>query len=112
MIKNAYLIYDAKLNGFSDRDPMFARTDGEAIRAFQQAALTEGHEFNRWAHDFSLIRVGTLSTETGHLEAQPHNDLGTARYWADLAHKDETVLGDRLENHVINFATAQQEEAS
>lgn len=91
MIKNAYMIYDAKLGGFTERDPIFARTDGEAIRSFQAAALTEGHEFNRWGHDFSLVRIGTIDTQTAHLEAQPHNDLGTARYWADLAQADSTL---------------------
>lgn len=54
--QNVYTVYDSKSESYSP--PFLARTHGEAIRSFEQAARTEKHQFNEHAEDFTLFHLG------------------------------------------------------
>jgi len=74
---NVYAIYDNKVQ--AHLTPFFARTNGEAIRMFAHAVNREDTDFNRWANDYCLYRIGEWDPETGHLVAAGTNEnLGLA----------------------------------
>lgn len=76
-----YTVYDAKIAAYMH--PFVARQDGEAQRMFQQAALSEGHQFNQNGSDFTLFRIAEWDDQTARYEQldAPY-PLGTALEFA------------------------------
>ena len=65
-MENIYAIYDVKAEQFLP--PFFAKTNGVAIRMFEQAANDQQHDFNKYAEDYSLFKIGTWNPEDATIE--------------------------------------------
>lgn len=77
MILHIYGIYDNKVEAYNT--PFFARSNGEAIRMFANAVNQEGSDFNRWANDYCLYRIGSFNADTGEIIDTTHKEnLGLA----------------------------------
>lgn len=77
MIHKAFSVYDSKAEAFIL--PFYALTTGLAIRSFEEAANKEGHDFQKYAADYTLFEIGTYDTTTGLSEnLTAHINLGTA----------------------------------
>ena len=63
MILRVYTIYDSKVEAY--KTPFFARTHGEAIRMVTDAVFTDGHEFAKYAEDYTLFYMCEYDDETG-----------------------------------------------
>ncbi len=50
-------------------EPFCGSTMQVAIRGFQEACTTEGHQFRKFPEDYSLWHVGSFDPELGVLEA-------------------------------------------
>lgn len=77
MILKMFTVYDSKAEAFLQ--PFYAQTTGVAIRIFTAAANDAGHDFNRYAGDYSLFEIGEFDQQSGTLyplEAQ--ENLGLA----------------------------------
>lgn len=80
MILKKFSVYDVQAASYLT--PFFAPTSGLAIRSFMEAANTEGHNFKRYAADYTLFELGSFDDATGRsteLDA-PHNH-GTALHF-------------------------------
>ncbi len=77
MILKIYSVFDSKAEAFLQ--PFYQTTTGLAIRAFETAANEEGHNFQKYAGDYTLFELGEFEQDTGIfiILAAPHN-LGTA----------------------------------
>lgn len=71
-----YSIYDAKA-GFYNK-PFLARTKGEALRMFQQAANDTQTQIGLYPEDFILYEIGTFNDLTGDIAHETHISLGKA----------------------------------
>jgi len=71
-----YTIYDSKA-GFYNR-PFTARTKGEALRLFQQAANDKTTQIGEYPEDFILFEIGSFDDLTGNLAHESHISLGKA----------------------------------
>lgn len=58
MLIKIFTVHDSKAEAFIQ--PFFAQTTGLATRSFEQAANETGHDFNRYAGDYSLFELGTF----------------------------------------------------
>jgi hypothetical protein len=58
-----FSVYDKAINAFVQ--PFYARTKGEAIRSFTEAANDEKHQFNRHSNDYSLMHLGEFDDNSG-----------------------------------------------
>lgn len=67
MILKAYSVYDSKAGVYAQ--PVFYRNDGEAIRAFSNAANLPEHPFCANAEDFTLFEIGDYDDITGNMAA-------------------------------------------
>jgi len=56
-------VYDSKVKQYSHLIP--SRTVEEAIRGFKAASAKEGSDFNQFAEDYSLWKLGEFDQETG-----------------------------------------------
>lgn len=65
MIHGVYTVHDNKAQAFLQ--PFFSKTDGEAIRMFQDICGDSNHLFHRHAHDFHLYRLGSYDDVSGSL---------------------------------------------
>jgi len=81
-----YTIYDSKA-GYYTR-PFTARTKGEALRMFQQAANDVQTQVGQYPEDFILFEIGTWDDITGNIEHQAHISLGKA---LDYVEKDRKL---------------------
>lgn len=88
-MKLVYETYDSKSGLYSEH--RFFNTDGEAIRAFQTAAMQEGTDFHNWAADFTLFKVGTFDNLTGDFDGHEKINMGTALHWRTAAENDRTL---------------------
>ena len=72
-----FSIYDSKAEAYLQ--PIYALATGAALRSFEAAANDEGHDFHRFAGDYTLFEIGTFDQHSGLLEIlkAPIN-LGTA----------------------------------
>lgn len=59
-------VYDTKSKMHTQ--PVPCRTIEEGIRSFKATVLTEKHDFNTFAEDYSLWQIGTFDQESGHIE--------------------------------------------
>lgn len=72
-----FTVYDEKAEAYLD--PKFCNSVGEMVRAFAHAASSEGHDFNRFASDFTLFFIGEWDPRTGEFTPSPtKQSLGTA----------------------------------
>lgn len=63
LIATLFSVYDSKAEHFL---PPFASHNAEtAKRQFQYSAQSEGHEFNTFASDYTLMEVGTFDASKG-----------------------------------------------
>lgn len=63
MIINAYAVYDSKAEAYMQ--PIFYKTEGEALRAFTNACKLPEHPFHENAEDFTLFQLGDFDDTTG-----------------------------------------------
>lgn len=77
MLRKIYSIRDSAARCFTP--PFVCITDGEALRAFTDAANSKSHYVGQHPGDYSLFRIGTFDDSTGVItpEAALHN-LGLA----------------------------------
>lgn len=73
---NIYSVHDSKAEAYLT--PLFAPTDGVALRMFVQAAQEEGHQFNKHAADFTLFKIGSFDQITGMIDGQVPETIGNA----------------------------------
>lgn len=70
-----YTVHDQKAEAFL---PCFqAPTDGIAERSFKDLVNQDGHQFSRYAEDYTLIRVACIDDSTG--VVTPENPLTIAQ---------------------------------
>jgi hypothetical protein len=71
-----YTVYDSKAAWY--RQPFYARTRGEAIRAFEEAANDKQTQVGLHPEDFVLYEVGAFDDLTGQIDGSDHTSLGKA----------------------------------
>lgn len=72
-----YSVYDSKAGAYIT--PIYAVTDGVAIRMFQEAATDENHDFYKYAGDFTLFKLGEWNEIAGTITPYPSKqNMGTA----------------------------------
>lgn len=77
MIRNVYSIFDSKAGIYTP--PFHCITDGEAIRAFSDAANSKDHYVGRHPGDYTLMKIGTFDDQSGHYQRVDHfGNLGVA----------------------------------
>lgn len=62
MKRTVFAVYDSKAAAFLQ--PFFSQTRGVAVRSFGAAVQDTGHDFNRYAGDYTLFELGTFDEET------------------------------------------------
>lgn len=67
-------VYDSAVEAYLQ--PAFVRSRGEAVRSFRAAVNSEGHQFQKYADDYTLFVIGTFDEESGVLEACAPQSLG------------------------------------
>lgn len=73
-----YAIFDSK-GSFFHTPPIFERNNASAVRAFANAAQTEGHQFNRFAGDYTLFCIAEWDELSGTIvPLEAKENLGTA----------------------------------
>lgn len=86
MILKIYSVHDGAVGAFLQ--PFFARSNGEALRSFQDAINDEKHPFHAHVHDYHLLYLGTFDDGNGAVTpADPPERLlsGTEAIIKDLA---------------------------
>lgn len=63
MKTKVYTVYDSKAESYLQ--PFFAQSNGAALRSFIEAINTAGHQFNKYAADFTLFEIGEYDHSTG-----------------------------------------------
>lgn len=76
MAKVICSVYDAKAEVYGQ--PMFLRTNGEAIRSFVQEVNREESMLHAHPEDYTLFLIGHYDEETGEL-VQENNHVPLAR---------------------------------
>ena len=69
-------VYDSKVRQYTS--PNISRTTEEALRSFAAAATQEGHDFQKFASDFSLWCLGYYYPETGKMESIERMQIASA----------------------------------
>lgn len=72
-----FSVYDSKAAAYLQ--PIFCVNAAVAIRSFEHAVNSEGHDFSRFSADYTLFELGSFDPQLGQFELHqmPHN-LGTA----------------------------------
>lgn len=102
---NVYTIYDSKAEAYLT--PFFEKTDGLAIRLFQRAANDPEHNFNRYAEDYTLFRIGSFFEQAGELvKLVAPEALGTAlSFVTNIKPNGPTIVETHGANQGNNDAT-------
>ncbi|WNK12550.1 MAG: nonstructural protein [Microvirus sp.] len=69
MIYRVYVVLDKAVQAFNQ--PLIFRSEGEALRAFMEAVLTEGTQFNKHKRDYTFCFAGTFNDSTGMVSSEP-----------------------------------------
>lgn len=70
-----FTVFDSKAEAYLQ--PFFARTNGEAVRSFTEAANDSGHNFCKYSGDFTLFEIGEYDETTGNITPlKAHQNLG------------------------------------
>ncbi len=81
MTNKIFTVYDSKAEAYIT--PYFSPTTATAIRAFTAAAQQEGHDFHKWAGDYTLFEIGTWDDQTAEIiRLKADINLGTAITYA------------------------------
>lgn len=71
------VVYDSKAKAYLP--PLFTETTNTGERTFADAANMEGHNFNKWAGDFTLFEIGVWDEIDGTITVyEAKQNLGTA----------------------------------
>ncbi len=60
-----FSVYDAKAEGYLS--PISAMNRAVAYRIFETAVMSEGHDFNHHAEDYTLFEIGHYEPDTAEL---------------------------------------------
>lgn len=72
-----FTVYDSKAELYLP--PFYAPATGAGLRSFEQAASSEGHQFNSHGADYTLFEIGEFNEVNGHIEMyNAQKNLGTA----------------------------------
>lgn len=63
MILRIFSIFDSKAEAFIQ--PFYCTTPGLAIRSFESAVNQEGHDFQKYAADYTLFELGAFDQQKG-----------------------------------------------
>lgn len=78
MIRHVYSIFDSKTRIYTP--PFHCIADGEAIRAFSDAANSKDHYVGRHPGDYTLMKIATFCDSTGHYQRlDQFQNLGVAQ---------------------------------
>lgn len=95
MVLKMFTVYDAKAEAYLP--PMFLTTKGLATRSFAAAVNDKGHDFNKYATDYSLYEIGEYDDSKGivtmHAERMP---LGSANEYLE-DRRSPTIGGEVLQ---------------
>ena len=69
MTHKVFTVYDSKAEAYLP--PMFLHTKGLAIRSFTAAVNNVGHDFNKYAADFTLMEIGEWDDNSGKIDMYP-----------------------------------------
>lgn len=61
-VKLVFSVFDCKAQAFLT--PIFCPTRGVAVRMFQAAVVDEGHDFHRFAEDYTLFELGDFDEQS------------------------------------------------
>ncbi len=75
MKTNLYSVYDTAAGLYNN--PVFARSDGEIMREFQNHCGNEDHPFGQHPEDYSLIRLGNFNDQNGLVINEDNECLAT-----------------------------------
>ncbi len=70
-----YSIYDTASATY--QRPMFARTDGEIMREFQNICMDKEHPCGQHPEDYNLMRLGNFNDQTGLVINEENECLAT-----------------------------------
>ncbi len=92
MTEKVFTVYDSKIEAFLP--PWHARTSGEAIRQFTDAAMDTKTQFSRHPSDFTLFEIGSFDNLTGTFtNLKAHASLGTALQLIESVRGQNPQLG-------------------
>jgi len=74
-------------------DPFPAGTIEMAIRGFKEACETEGHQFNKFAEDYSLWHVGSFDVQLGVIETMAARKIAVA---TSYVHGSQIDIEDQI----------------
>lgn len=63
MLDGVFSVFDSKAAAFLP--PFVCRNAGVALRSFESAANDSGHDFHRYAADYTLFQIGVWDAENG-----------------------------------------------
>ncbi len=70
-----YSIYDTASGTY--QKPIFARTDGEIMREFQNICMDAEHPCGQHPEDYSLVRMGNFNDQNGQIVNEDNECLST-----------------------------------
>lgn len=77
MILKMFTVYDSKTEAYLP--PIYHRSRGEALRAFEATTNMDDHQFNKYPADFTLFEIGEFDDSTCTIETlSAHINLGKA----------------------------------
>lgn len=65
MVVKVFSVYDSKAEAFLR--PMFLQSKGLALRSFIEAIHDKGHDFSKYAGDFTLFEIGEFDDNKGEI---------------------------------------------
>lgn len=78
-----FTVYDSKAAAYLT--PFFCPNGAVAIRAFSSAARDQGHDFNRYAADYTLFEIGQWDPISANLNIyETKINLGMAAEYASV----------------------------
>lgn len=72
-IRKIFSVFDSKAAAYVQ--PLFADTRALAVRMFQSAVCSSGHQFNMYAADFTLFEIGSFDDLSGLLQPLPAPEM-------------------------------------
>lgn len=105
-ISNIYSIYDRKAGYYL---PLFmARTEGEALRQFNQIVIGSDTDISKYPADFDLVLLGTIKLESGVItpEELPEpiiNGLVALQNVTTERRRYERMLKTNVADEIANF---------
>ncbi len=89
---NIYAIYDTASALYLR--PIFAQSDGQALRSFQDASVNAESEIGKHPEDYTLVRIGMWDDTTAKLTDEQNASLATG---LECVAKARNVDKDNLE---------------